>query len=222
MTDLVLRRAEELDLPAMLAVLQESFRRWPRYPAAPGALEHLRWKVSGHPDSGQVQVVAEVNGTLAGVSLRTVLPLRFLGGEKRATYGADSAVSPAFQGRGVYREMLGRRVAEFDSGFDLHINATANPLAQRTRTKIGDRPFGNPPELLVRPALRGLPRSVLQARSALRRAWARAAARRPRRVAVTQLERFDERLDRLWEAAAPSGDAFGRAAELAVRRSARR
>jgi len=189
----------------MLAVVSESFDRWPAFPLRTTQLEHLRWKL----ESSETHVVLLVDDELVGVSCSWNSDAKVGTAVLPVYNGADMAIAPRFQGRG-----LGSRLeATWDSGESrnyLTIDAIASSAAARHLYPIDgpviaaeawSRPIG------VRRTLGSL------AVGAGRRSFGRHIARRlPGSVGtaphlkVRAVTRFGAEVDELWEQASTAFD----------------
>ncbi len=205
----VARAAELTDAPAMLRVVQHAFRRWPAVPIDVSPLEHLEWKMT--PPGGDVRyhTVVTLDGEVVASKLRWVARDRLRGHEYVTDSGADFAVAPTYQGRG-----LGRLTVDFETkgdrsrgeiAFDLvstnviirdaigregkiarPLCAWSRPLRARSFVSANLRSGG--PFRLARAAITALARRV-------------AGRREVGALEVVLFDRFDQRADALWSEA---------------------
>jgi len=210
MTELKIRPAIAADLPEMLRVITSSFSPWPQFKTGVSALDHLTWKLGpgGIDDIGEHTVV-ELDGRVVASRLRWISHAQVAGQEFVTEMGADLAVDPAYQGRGIAREMTTYREAwEEDHG---HLNfgtPTQHMLRDRGDEEarhfhlltVWQRYSGIGALVAARPRRRAVAR-VLGAAARTTRAIARRSPRTGRSVTITDLDRFDSATDRLWERA---------------------
>lgn len=126
------RKFELEDEKCVLALLQETFGRWPAQIESMTPAEFFRWKHMSSPFGTSVMYVGELDGELAGFT--AYMPWHFMHGRNivRALRGVDFAVAPRFRRRGV----------------NLAIRRTANSL--RGAALI----WGNPNEPALRVGLK--------------------------------------------------------------------
>ena len=98
------RQATLDDAPAMLAVLEAAFERWPAFDISVPALEHLLWKMQP-PGIEPNHTVGEIDGEIIALELRWMGKALLDGREVMTNDGADMAVHPNFQGRGFSRRI---------------------------------------------------------------------------------------------------------------------
>lgn len=199
------------DAPGILRTLEAAFGHWPDFDLEVPALEHLRWKMQPPDGLTPNNTVGLIGDEVMAVELRW-MSLTQLGDREVATNdGMDQAVDPRYQGRGYSRALNDAKAALQQMG-ELGIDTPSrnervlnsrqhleNPRAERhlltwvhdfdLRGRFGTRlRNGGPIEVL-----RHLPAIV--APSAARASSAAAS------YAIETIERFDERVDRLWDAA---------------------
>jgi GNAT superfamily N-acetyltransferase len=208
--ELQIRQATAADLLEMARVITSSFSPWPSFDVPATALEHLTWKLGpgGIDDIGK-HLVVEIGGAIAASRLRWIGRARVGEQEYVTEMGADLAVDPDFQGRGIARQITAYREASEEGRG--HVNfGTPTRHMQQLRDPAEDRHFhpllvwtrylGIRSLLSEPPSRRALPRFGL---AALRRLAARVRGGAPSAEAarVEPLERFDERTDELWHRA---------------------
>ncbi len=152
--DIVPRRYDERDAPAVLQLLTEAFGRWPVVDVGVPHLEHLRWKLRSCPEAPSYQVVAERNGKIVGSLLSLVQHVMVRGRTLLAQHGVDTVVAPAFQGKGLLTKMVAFAEEHVLGGIDLRFGHTGHPAALRHYLHTF-QPFGNPVLVLERELPRG-------------------------------------------------------------------
>jgi hypothetical protein len=190
------------DAPALLDLLQAAFRRWPSVEITCAPIEHLRWKIRA--DVYKNHVVAELDGRIVGMGLVANRPARVRGRVFMHRSSVDLAVHPDFQRLGVLTSMRDVRDRAFGAD-DFRIGGFSRHAAiARYREGRTDRhPIGNRVQVLERPLTMRAGLSRLGWRGALG-ALRGTRMRRATSWSVREIEAFDERIDRLWEEAAPS------------------
>ncbi len=203
-----IRLASVDDAPAMLEVIQAAFGSWPPLQIDVPAVEHLRWKMTP-PGLNPPHDLLEIDGRLAGVRLHWQNRLQLHDLEFVAEAGADFAVHPDFQGRGLSRALSAnirrRRTAEPMPSISFLSNA---PQIRHM----------NEPDYIQRPvftwvrslSLRSLAAvhhrergigGLARAAAVALRGLARRRTARPAGSRIEVLEGFDDRFDALWERA---------------------
>lgn len=207
----VLRPPTLADAPAILAILQAAFPRWPAFEVGVSPLEHLEWKLAGPGgDAIGAHAVVAIGDRVVGVRLRWLGRAWVGGNEYPARSGADVAVDPAWQGRGVGRVITAERDRQVAEADDVWIQT---PSRSPQLLHMNDVPDHILRELGVwaRPlTVRGLLGAQLRARSL--RGLVSGARRMvgdsdaSEGVRIEQLEGFDARTDALWDSIRPSFD----------------
>ena len=207
------RQATLDDAPAMLAVLEAAFERWPAFDISVPALEHLLWKMQP-PGIEPNHTVGEIDGEIIALELRWMGKALLDGREVMTNDGADMAVHPNFQGRGFSRRINEAPSRTPQAGHLGIATPSRNPRIVNS-TYVGDR---NLTDRLVRTWVLSFDLRTLLATDFRTGGWRQvlmrlpSAARRtiaalkPRRVrtadryGIRELSQFDERADTLWEA----------------------
>lgn len=202
----VARGATLDDAPAIARVVAAAFPEWPSVAIDVPLLDHLVWKMTspGIPPFHHTVVTDE--GAVVASKLRWVALANLDGRPITVDSGADFAVDPAYQGRGVGRflneyEGTGRRVRG-----DIALDLVPSNAVVRERMHSDVRipkplqvwrlPLRLRTAVAVNVAARHrASRPIEVLRQALRR-------RGGRTTEVIALDGFDDRTDRLWEAAA--------------------
>ncbi len=202
----LVRAAERADTPAMSRVIQAAFPEWPPIEIEVSPLEFLEWKTSPPGVQPGQHTVVEHGGEIVALKTHWVARAQLYGSELATDTGADFAVLPEFQGRGVsrvlntYEEQADRPRGQLFFG-----SGTRAPAIEHMRQEAVVRPL----RIWVRPLnwraqlstrfRNGGVEELIGATSA--------AARRMRRRSPTEalgravrLRRFDRRTDTLWEA----------------------
>jgi GNAT superfamily N-acetyltransferase len=227
----VFRRGSLDDAEAMLRVIRAAFPEWPAFEIDVPPIEHLRWKMS-QPEGlrRDMHAIVEIEGEVVATQVRWRNRVWVRGEEVPFEIGADMAVHPSAQGRGLSRfirnheqpRMYNERVIGFDTPA-----RHERVLALQTD---GDR-ISRPIPLWVRPfsarAFVGIHRAdgdnahlaralADEAVQRVRRVIARPRRRRAveaRRVTIARATHLDERPTELWKRVEPEYD-------LAMRRFA--
>ena len=214
-----LRPATDADLEAMVALFQAAFPRWPAVDSDVPAVEHLRWKMQSHPRALETNTVMETDGEIVGAVVQFCRDVN-VGGEILVAHsGSDTAIHPRVQARGLLRHAQPYADSHIEAKFDFALNtASHHPRMRRRNARRGVHiRVSNELRMLVRPfdlrTFVGVHRgrggwrhfAATTARAALRRRGGRRGAE-PCDVQVSTVSRFDERFDRLWEAASPGFD----------------
>jgi len=130
------------DEEAMLRVLQASFPRWPEVETSVAPIDHLRWKLASGASNESKHTVAEVNGQIVGVRIGLIQRYLVRGQLLLQGMETDSAVTPAFRGRGIYSEVSRFGVKE-SVGRDFMVSSTGRASLTQADRQLGHRPFGN-------------------------------------------------------------------------------
>jgi len=212
------RRSDASDAEGILSVIESAFESWPSFDIDVEPIDHLRWKMTPPaPLSHDMHAVIELEGKIVAVQLRWQSSVRIRDQTYLADFGADLAVHPSAQGRGLGRilrdredeRLFGQPIAGFDTTPTTeqvaHMQsaggAIRRPLAGWARA-LDVRAFvavhlaNGGRRHLVRTTLRGaadLVRSRFGSPSEQRR-----DERSPRR-SVEPIAAFDERVTTLWE-----------------------
>jgi hypothetical protein len=215
------RNATEADQAEMVELLFRAFHRWPAFEIPVSPLEHLRWKITSDPIAVRHQWVTEIDDRIVAMILRIICRVRVKGRDCIGRDGVDAAVDPRYQGRRLYSAIMDHIWnSPQASDFDLVFSYSTNPRARR-RGRVGDNePIGNPVRVLQKPyRTRAIvarrrdqyggrlpaPLAVLriELERALNRLRHRPYWRRVRRAwSLTALERFDDRIEEFFDAAA--------------------
>jgi len=208
----VLREATPQDLPAMIAVIERAFDHWPAFDVDVPPIEHLRWKTAPHDGLAPRHLVAEIDQRIVAVRLRWESRIQIGPQEYVSETGADFAVDPEFQGRGLSRLLSSAvhdaLVANPRPGFGTLSNApqvqhmNEPGLLERTLT-VWHRAFTPRAHAAVHFREGGLGQLGRLAATA---ASSRLPSRHHASTRIELIGRFDERTDALWERARRSWD----------------
>lgn len=152
-----IRRLEEADLPAVLDLLRLALSE---SPLLERTAQWFWWKHRDNPFGPSIGLVAEADGRVVGLRAfmrwQLVLPG---GGVVNCVRAVDTATHPAYQRRGIFRNltMAGIEIAEGE-GIDLIFN-TPNPKSKQGYLTMGWSEVGDI-EVLARPHLLRLRQNV--------------------------------------------------------------
>ena len=219
--ELTVRNPCEADEAQMVELLFRVFRRWPQFEIPVSAIEHLRWKMRSDPAAMRHHWVGEIDDSVVVMLLRIIRRVRVRGRDCLARDGADAAVDPQCQARGLYGALVDEakeRPQYFE--VDLGLSISSNPRLQRRSARKGSKPLVNPIQVLQKPYRaraivrrrrekhRGrLPVPLAAIRIKLQAALNRIGHRpywHPVRPgwSITTQERFDARIDAFFDEAA--------------------
>lgn len=197
-----IRDAIPSEIEDMLDVIETAFPHWPPVPTEATALEYLRWKLAGPTAIDTKHTVAALDGRIVATRLRWENRIELDGRKYILETGADFAVHPDYQGRGISRlvreHFHDRLIAHPRPGISMLSNAP------QVRYMTGDTLVGRPITVWTRPFG---PRTVASAgrTAGLAEAWrvVRARLRQGRAAAprIEVLDTFDARFDGLWDRA---------------------
>lgn len=131
----------------LLALLRAAFGRWPASDFPVDPTDHLDWKLAS-PGARGCHIVIEAQGTMIGCRLTIARRMKLGGEEVGARFGADNAVHPGWQRRGVMTHMRDFGRQELAHRFDLHFGTTNNEFVLRRDLREGRRLFANQIEVL--------------------------------------------------------------------------
>jgi hypothetical protein len=201
----------------MIGVFRGAFGRWPLVDPGVPDLDHLRWKVSG-PFTRIGSLQAVVGGRIAYATTSWVTWMRIDGRRFLRAIYPDTAVDPAFQGRGVYSRAVGHRRSLVGEPHDLAFHEQMGssrgkgPLGRKGQARVAN--IVTRRYRVLRPLAFSADRSRLELApvvlalavwsttvASLRRRALRRWGLRPR-----DDDRFDRRYDALFEEAASDFD----------------
>ena len=146
------RNALEADASQMVELLFRAFKRWPEFELFVSPVEHLLWKMRSGPTAARHQWVSEVDGRIAAMVVIIVRRIRMRGRDYVVRHGADAAVDPEYQKRGLYGAMIDyARHSPQTSEFDLGFGFTTNPRVRRPSRREGRMALANPIQVLEKP-----------------------------------------------------------------------
>jgi hypothetical protein len=175
-------------------MLRASFGAWPRVEIPVGPIDHLRWKLSCPPDALALHRLTEVDGKAASFVVCWTQLTKVGAQVVRSLQGTDRVVHPAFQQRGL-AAAIGRWRSEHrhDQSTDIMFGvASGHPAMQRLdkRATTEAQAFANP-VFVYSLAGAGTSRSLPALSGA---------------AAVRAIDRFDSRVDDLWQAVSDTFD----------------
>ena len=183
-----LRAGDEAEVVELLARV---FGHWPGRKTPVPAIEHLRWKLRSHEKAGKFHIVAEAGGELVGVRISLAREVKVKERILLVRQGADLAVHPDYQRRGVLSRMFEFRRQELDETFDLAFGNTSHPATLKLDIRTGHRPLGNRIQ-------------VLECASFRSRVAEQAGGTQP--WTISAVTTFDSRIDSFWEEASKPFD----------------
>ena len=211
-----MRVGDLADEQGVIEVMGRSFDRWPPFDVPDGPLAFLRWYlVTGENFAGRADVVvSEDRIAAAGLDIRRHAMVQ--GTMRTARLGAFVAVHPDFRGRGIYNVLdeFGDEAYDEDLTWSFGQVAAVRHVSEKRQARLT---VANPMCVFVRMfspfgaarigsgaerALRTVGYAGLQARSLVqRRPLPKVAG-----LVIREVREFDERLNLLWGAAAPTFD----------------
>jgi len=206
------------DLPEVAELLKAAFEQpWPNFPIAVSPLEHLTWKTSSPTQIPEALSVMEIDGRIVSYAGSMTRDVWMRGRQLQGWSGADRAIHPDFQERGlvgIHREWVSNRWEPGQEPMSVAEGST-HPRLLRSQVRRGERVLvANKVDMLILPLTIDAAGSERDGRlgwkSTLRRVRVRVAMfaarlrRRPRSTSTRPLsletaDSFDERADRLWE-----------------------
>ena len=211
------RLATAEDAPEILRVMEAAFERWPSPEISVPAVEHLRWKMALAPGVPATHAVGLLDGRIVAAVLRWGAPVKVGALQGLANGGADLAIDPDYQGRRIGKPLAdhGLSLAKQHSqiGFGTpstnarvpRIYAHGNYVTEPHLLAGWERAF-NVRALAGLHLQPGVVRNPARRIRQVSRAYMRRRASLPDGVRIEEISRFDERADRLWEAAEPGFD----------------
>jgi hypothetical protein len=186
------RFAREGEEPALLELLTASFGRWPSVDVDVPPLEHLRWKMSSHPATMGLHVVAEAAGRPVGLWIMGAQPYKVRDRVLLCRRAADSCVHPDYQGRGVITRMREESAPELHRHLDLRLGGQARNehMLKLVRREPYDVLANRVDILSCDPNAGGATDDA--------NAWS-----------ITAVDAFDERSNAFWDAASRTFDFIG-------------
>ena len=226
----VFRRGNIDDADAMLRVIQAAFPEWPAFDIDVSPIDHLRWKMS-QPESlrRDLHAIVEIDHELVACQVRWRSRISVGGDEVPFELGADMAVHPSAQGRGLSRlirnrereRMYNSRVIGFDTAphHERMLALQADDVYIKRSIPLWVRTFDLRTFLAQHRANGGdshLTRAVVAAGGQILRGRARTSRvkRRPRvmetptarSITIARASSFDERATELWLRVEPEFD----------------
>lgn len=175
------------DEEAVTRLLSAGFPQWPKVDTDATAIEHLRWKIA-EPQPATV-VLGEIDGAIAGMSIRSLRPAKVGAAELLLQHGYDSCVHPDYRGTGVMSTVRSSFRDLLETRGDLLIFFSAHPAFGHIRQTEGAAPLGSSVQVLTcKPPFVELPASNATP-------WT-----------IETRPRFDERADEFWNQASTQFD----------------
>jgi GNAT superfamily N-acetyltransferase len=198
------------DEGGIVGLLEDVFGGWPGFDITCSPLEYWRWKYEAVRNS-QLISVSRYKDRIVGCHHSTIFDLKVGDGFYKGTYGTDLAVLPEFRGRRLSRrlvQMVDERRSEI--GVDYAMILASNPLNIRS---ISKRSPSTPFDLVNLVRIGDIDRQIeaipvknsefikLGFRvSRLLNKMANLVSRsRPSNTMITTVDRFDGRVNDLWE-----------------------
>lgn len=220
--DLTVRLLCEDDLPAVLALLQDTFGTWPDVPTSAEPIDHLRWKLGDGRPGESYHFVAELDGRIIAFQMNLMWRAKVGDRELRVLRGWDSAVHPDYQGQGVMSVMRPQMNAFFATNSDFFLGGSDHPATPRLHARGNEvrRDFGHNWTVYIRPmSLRAAFRTFklrperapgkLPTSLAAFARWLAFGARQARErsaCSIATVTRFDERIDAFCDVASQQFD----------------
>ena len=192
MDGVTVRFFREGEEAALLELLTASFGRWPSVDIDVPPIDHLRWKMSSHPATTGLHVVAEAAGRPVGLWIMGAQPYKVRDRVLLCRRAADSCVHPDYQGRGVVTRMREETAADLRRHLDMRLGGQArNEHMLKLVLREPYEVLGNRVDILSCD-----PGAIDPADD--RNAWSIATA-----------DQFDERLGAFWDEASRPFDFIG-------------
>jgi len=220
-------RVSEAELAAIHAALRRGFGDWPTFEVGGSSFDHLSWKIAGRRRRRNAALVWEIGSAVVGVSLELYRELLVRGVERMGRVGADSSVDQAWRGRGLnlHRQRIAAPFREGRAAISMGTTNNRRGVHFRSDNRVlhtpirvllsvsdpwrlasawrerGGRRFPRP---VAAAALWGMQTLATVKGLLMRRPLRRAADASG--VRLRPADRFDERVDELFEAAARDFD----------------
>jgi hypothetical protein len=212
----------EADLERMVELLALAFGSWPAVAPGVDRTDHLRWKTSS-PATVCAAVLGESGPTLVTTDTPMGYRIRLRGRDGLRMQFVDHAVRPEWRGQKVSSASIAFRQSALAPRYDLSIADGQSPTMIHRAVKFGTRRFGNEIHPLVLPlrgrefaerwaraqglpAWLGRPVGVLLDGRAGARARGRSEPSDAREPTVVAVDRFDDRIESFFAAAAAPWD----------------
>lgn len=222
-TGLTVRLMREDDVPVFLEYVQVAYDGWPKVEPGVTPQEHLRWKMGDGWPGGNYHFVAELDGQIVAGQLQQTWPAKIRDRELLASCGWDGFVHPDYQGRGIMTEMRAAIRQEMTTVSQFYFGGSNHPAMVKLLERENRSGFAHPWMMLVRPfgfaaAVRAFklrpgrsPRKLARSLASFAR-WAavnvreRVIRQRQQSWELRTVERFDGRIDTLWQEASEPFD----------------
>lgn len=181
----------ESDDEAMVTLLHQAYGRWPSVDVPVAPIDHLRWKLNSHSIAPRFHVVTEIESEIVGIRPFWARAVKARDRVLMLRQAVDGCVHPAHQRQGIAARVRAFGAEEFRRAFDLHFGGQSGHAAMKKMLqKDGQRPLGTAIEVWERSRAPDAPRAERWATP-----WT-----------VSDVGRFDERVDTLWEEASRDFD----------------
>jgi hypothetical protein len=175
---------------AILGLLRAGFGSWPRVELQVQPIEHLRWKLTCPPNAFTLHRLTEVDGEPASIVICWTQPAKMGDALVSNIQGTDRVVHPKFQGHGLAAAIgRWRREHPDDQYSDVMLSVQSGHPAMRRLEKsapVAAQEFAN--QVMVYSLEEGAPTSGGLGGE----------------QTVRVVEKFDHRIDKLYDAAASS------------------
>ncbi len=178
------------DEERVVRLLAAAFGTWPAGEISVSAADHLRWKLSSHPEAGPLSVVTEDQGRVVGWQGYWLHMVKLDDQELLSRHAVDFAVDPDYQRMGVKLAM--REKAQVNNprrNFALHFDPPSGHPAFVHMRRKNPTPARNVLANRVEARVLRVENFVLPGDET---PWS-----------VRDAAQFDERADALWETASP-------------------
>jgi len=215
--DFTIRPYKSGDEKEIVELLIHGFQGWPKFDLTCSPLDHWTWKFIDNPFHMNIIFVAEKEKKIIGCTHSTYSRIKIGKTIKLCSPGADSVVHEQFRKYGVHTKMYNfKKEAWFEKKIGISYATSTNKYVLKTWKKSRREPFPHPVINLIRirdidlfitknQTISNLRKHLLKYAIHLAKLynWLENVTTPPREkisgLKVTDMDRFDERIDAFWE-----------------------